>query len=476
VHAPADGSLLAGLAQDDAQSVAEMGKRARVAQARLAALPRRERAFLLEKLSVAVRQAKDALGGLITLEGGKTVKEGVGEAESSADVLLKTVADASLPEFSGMIRVKERPPVGVVGLITSFNFPLVVAHWTLAPALLAGNAVLWKPSEKTPLTALGLKGVFDAALPEWSDLLHIVVGGREAGSALVAEPQVDMVSATGSVAMGRGIKVVLERRAGRVFQPILELGGNNGVIISDKIDDAHRDFALDALLNSYYGTSGQRCTNTRRLIVHEKQLQPVVAGLKARNAALMDSGAVANPLSGVSNAYGYGPLIDGDAYARFVKSMEQAKVEGGQVWGGERVLKELEGAYYVAPAIAVMPNQTAVMHEETFAPLLFITPYAGDVGDALMLLNAPDNAGLVAGIYTQSQREADMFAASAQAGHVLINGPKGTGTPAFGMGFGGNKASGEGEILNSADPLRAFTRDTQYRRIAQNVSIVMDRH
>ena len=173
--------------------------------------------------------------------------------------------------------------------------------------------------------------------------------------------------------------------------------------------------------------------------------------------------------------FGYGPLIDGDAFSRFEQAQKKVIQAGGKILFGKRILvAEYPKAYYVEPALALMPEQTEIMHEEVFAPLLFITPYAGDIHAALKLLNAPENAGLVSGIYTQSQEEADIFAAHSDAGHVLINSPKGTGTPAFGMGFGGNKSSGEGEILNAADPLRPFTRDTKFSRIAQNKDIKMD--
>ncbi|NCY25734.1 MAG: aldehyde dehydrogenase family protein, partial [Alphaproteobacteria bacterium] len=211
-----------------------------------------------------------------------------------------------------------------------------------------------------------------------------------------------------------------------------------------------------------------------RLIVHSSQMDAVMQGLQKNIAEFVQSGAIVNPLTGQPNDYGYGPLIDADAYARFERAKSQVQQEWGMVWGGQRLMPEYPDAYYVAPALARMTSQTAIMHEETFAPLLYLVPYEGGLENALPILNAPDNAGLVAGIYTQSQVEADMFAMGAEAGHVLINSPRGTGTPAFGMGFGGNKDSGEGEILNAADPLRPFVRDTHFRRIAQNTAIPMD--
>lgn len=472
VTCPADGSLLAAMAEDDMASLAAKIAKAGAAQIRFSRLSRPRREALLEGLSAAVKAGKAQLSELITLEGGKTVAEGQGEADGSADILLKTIKDAALPEFGGMLRQKERPPVGLVGLITSFNFPLAVANWTIGPALLAGNGVVWKPSEKTPLTAIAYKNIFDGAMGEFADLLQVLVGGRELGAGLVAAEEVALISATGSVAMGRGIKAVLAQKAHAPCPPILELGGNNGVIMTAKMSEAHREWAVGALMHSFFGTAGQRCTNTRRLIVHRSQWDDVVGLLKVQIARLLDSGAVVNPLGGISNAFGYGPLIDGHAFALFEKAKQMAQQQGGEVWGGKRIL-EAEGGYYVEPALALMREQSPIVHEETFAPLLYVMPYDGALEVAIAMLNAPENAGLVSAIYTQSQQEADAFAAGSEAGHVVINPAKGTGTPAFGMGFGGNKASGEGEILNAADPLRAFTLATSYRRIAQNKDVVM---
>jgi len=491
VHCPADGEIIAHLALDDKQSLADKVNRAAAAQRVLGSQKREERAALVEKLSAEIKGSREWLGELITLEAGKTPKEALAEADGASDILLKTIKDASLAEFGGMLRCKERPPVGIVGLITSFNFPLVVANWTIAPALLAGNGVVWKPSEKTPLVALAYKAVFDGAMGGVKDLLQLVIGGREVGEALVSHEAIDMISATGSVQMGQGIKAALARKKNNNVKPILELGGNNGIIISEKMSADHLEWALHSLLNSFLGTTGQRCTNTRRLIVQRGMMDKVVAILQKHIEAFLASAEMQNPLFEIvrlrqgfgetsrhsafsATADGYGPLIDADAYQRFERAKKRALEEGGKILFGERLLAaEHPNAYYVEPALAVMPAQTAVMHEETFAPLLFIAPY-NTLDEAIALLNAPANAGLTNGIYTQSQAEADRFASANQAGHGLINSAKGTGTPAFGMGFGGNKESGTGEILNAADPLKPFTRDDHYRRIAQNKDIAMD--
>jgi len=475
ITCPANGAVIAWLAPDSVESLSEKVSRAHAAQQAWSVLHRSQRVSLLEAVSTVLKQHREVLAEVLMLEAGKTAKEALVEVDGSAEVLLKTIRDAALPELNGMVRCKERPPVGVVGLITSFNFPLVVANWLVAPALLARNALVWKPSEKTPLTALAYKAVFAAAMGAHAGLLQIVIGGRDIGEALVAHERVDMVSATGSVAMGKGIKAALAVKKNNAVRPILELGGNNGVIVSEKISQAHLEWSLASLMGSFLGTSGQRCTNTRRLIVHRKIHEAAVAILQKHIEHFIASGAIQSPLSAVSNEYGYGPLIDGDAYDRFERAKKKVMEEGGKILFGKRMLEtQYPNAYYVEPALALLPKQTALMHEEIFAPLLFIVPY-DDIEQAMAILNAPANAGLVGGIYTQSQSEADRFAAENQAGHGLINSPKGTGTPAFGMGFGGNKASGEGEILNAADPLRAFTREDSFSRIAQNKDVAMDK-
>lgn len=475
VTSPADGSVIAAIAQDTAKAVGEKITAARGAQKLWSGRLRSERIPLIKALSEAIKEQRDPLATLITLEAGKTLKEAYTEVDGSASILLKTIEDASLADLGNMERVKERPPVGLVGLITSFNFPLVVANWNMGAALLAGNGVVWKPSEKTPLVALAYYGVFRAIAGTQTDLLQVVVGGRELGEALVAHEEIDMISATGSVAMGKGIRATLGRKFNKGQKHILELGGNNGVIISQHSSKDHRDWAVQSMLNAFLGTSGQRCTNTRRVFIHRDVYDEVCETFKTALDAFIASGVIQNPLLGESNEYGYGPLIDAGAYRRFDRAMRMAEAQGGLAVLGQRLMKEEHpDAYYVEPALAFLPAQTAVMMEETFAPLLFLVPYDGGVEEAVKLLNEPANSGLVSAIYTQKQEEADYFARHSDAGHVLINPPKGTGTPAHGMGFGGNKESGEGEILNGADPLQAFTRDGHFRRIASNKDITMD--
>lgn len=469
VRAAATGKTVMTLAEDTAATLAEKITHAQRAQAAWSRLKRTEREHAIEAVAGAIKTRREALAACIHADSGKTIKECFVEVDGSADVLVKTIKDASLPELGGMLRVKERPPVGLVGLITSFNFPMVVAFWSLAPAWLAGNAVLWKPSEKTPLVALAVKALFDQTLPRHAGLLEVLIGGRDIGQALVAHESVGLIAATGSVAMGQAIGKTLAAKQGNVAPPILELGGNNGVVISDKMSPAHLEWSVGAILGSFLGTTGQRCTNTRRVFIHRSLYSQSAALFESKIRAFMD-GASDDP----DNAYGYSALIDADAFGRFESAKQAAAAEGGKIVLGARLLKpDYPEAYYVEPALALMPTQTEVMHTETFAPLLFLAPY-DTFDEAISLVNAPENAGLVAGIYTQNQAEADRFAAACEAGHCLINSAKGTGTPAHGMGFGGNKHSGCGEILNAADPLAAFTREGRFTRIAQNKDVAMD--
>jgi len=466
VHSPHRGTVIAQLTIDDAAAIDRQVLKLVATQSSWASLPYTVREKSLADYAAALRLEREAIAAILSEEAGKTMKEALAETDSAADTITNTIKQATLAEQGGMLRRKERPPVGVVGLITSFNFPIAVAHWTLAPALLAGNGVLWKPSEKTPLTALAAKAVFDRVMGEYKDLLQITIGGREVGEALVAHESVDLISATGSVGMGMGIKALLAKKRNNAVAPILELGGNNGVIISNQMSDEHLNWSLGAILTSFLGTTGQRCTNTRRLFIQRSLYEKSVSILERMLQEFIDKQA-GDP----ENPYGYAALIDADGFKRFEAAKAKTSEQGGRIMMGGR-LESPQGVYRVQPALALLATQSSVMHEETFAPLLYVVPY-DTLDEAISMVNAPENAGLVAAIYTQNQAEVDLFAARADAGHILIKSPKGTGTPAYGMGFGGNKQSGCGEILNSADPLAAFTRPTHFRRIAQNKDVVM---
>ncbi len=430
---------------------------AQASQSLVAELSRKERVALLEAYAAGLSAARTTLAQTLAQDAKKTLKDAQAEVDASIDILHKTIKDTALADIGDLAREKIRTPVGIVGLITSFNFPMVVAHWNIAPAILAGNVVLWKPSEKTPLAAFECKKIFDETAGKYKDALQLLKGNRALGASMVANEEVDMISATGGVAMGDAIRKTLATKENNSVPPILELGGNNAVVIGEKVDDIHISFALNAILSSFLGTTGQRCTNTRRLIVYVKWFERVVAQLERMVGEFISSGAIKDP----ENIYGYNQLIDDDAVKRLEHTKAQAIKQGARIlFGGDN-----------EPVLAIMPGQAAIMNTETFAPLLYLVPYSGSIDSAMELVNEPENAGLVNGIYTLSQEEADRFVALNEAGHSVINSPKGTGTPANGMGFGGNKASGSGEILWSADPLAAFTKPASVKRVVVNKAI-----
>ena len=478
VTSPLTGREIAKVRSDTAEDLDRKISLCQRAQTAWAELLLETREVFLNDFSVVLRQNRETIAKILTFEAGKAPAEALGEVDNFADMLVKTIEQTTLLEFAGMRRRKERLPLGLIGLITSFNFPLAVAGWTSAPAFLAGNGVLWKPSEKTPLTALALKALFDQACTAYRDafvnpdLLQILLGGREVGESMVADARVEMISATGSVGMGKAIERALAER--RASPAILELGGNNAAIISEHTTQAHREYAVNALLLSILGSNGQRCTNTRRIIAHESIFKEIKELFTRAFEAFIASGAIKISWEDAPNTYGYGPLIDAEAFARFEHTKKQAQMEGGQVIFGKRLFADAQpDAYFVEPCLVCLPSQTPIMFEETFAPLVTLIPYAGAIDQAIALANAPRNAGLVNAIYTLSQKEADLFARENKAGHSLINPPKGTGTPAHGMGFGGCKDSGMGEILNTLDPLAPFTRKDSVSRVAQAVNIEM---
>ncbi len=455
VSSPLNGVQIGVIAADDAASVEQKVRAASVAQREWQALSLEKRSDALLRLADVVESSAAEIAEIINIESGKTLAEAEGEVGNFSTTIRTTVEKAAAPleDLGSMQRRKIHAAVGNVGLITSFNFPLAVAGWNISPAMLAGNSVVWKPSEKTPLTALAVKSLFDKVDDLPNDLLQILVGEVDVGVALVENEQIGMVSATGSVAMGNSIARALSGKKGNKRPPIIEAGGNNGVVISANNSVGNLQFAVDSISKSFLGTAGQRCTNTRRLFVAEPVLEQVMAMLEAKLAAAkIDT-----------------PLVDEAAYDVFANACSAAKEQGGEIMGGGKA--ESDGGFYVNPAIVKLPTQSEIMHEECFGPLLFVVPFA-DFSQALKMVSAPQNAGLVNGVYTQSRAEVDAFVQANEAGHCVVNAPNGTGTPAHGMGFGGNKESGIGEILNQQDPLRAFSLGAN--RVALNLDIELN--
>ncbi|MNF29931.1 Succinate-semialdehyde dehydrogenase [NADP(+)] [compost metagenome] len=358
-------------------------------------------------------------------------------------------------QLYGLTIASERPghhmreswhPLGVVGVISAFNFPVAVWAWNATLALVCGNAVVWKPSEKTPLTALACQALFDKALKAFGDapagLSQLIVGDRDAGEALVEDPRVVLVSATGSTRMGREVAPRVAARFGRC---ILELGGNNAMILTPSAD---LDMAVRAILFSAVGTAGQRCTTLRRLIAHESVKDEIVSRLKAAYAKVR----VGHPLQGNL----VGPLIDKQAFESMQNALVKARDEGGQVFGGERQLADsYPDAFYVTPALVEMPAQSEVVRHETFAPILYVLTYR-DFDEALRLNNEVPQ-GLSSCIFTLDVREAEAFqsAAGSDCGIANVNiGPSGA---EIGGAFGGEKETGGGRESGS-DAWKAYMR------------------
>ena len=415
-------------------------------------VPAPRRGELVRLLGEELRAAKTDLGRLVTLEAGKIASEGLGEVQEMIDICDYAVGLSR--QLFGLTLATERPghrmmeswhPLGVVGVITAFNFPVAVWSWNAALALVCGDPVIWKPSEKTPLTALAVEALFERAAARFGDapahLSTVLIGGRQAGEALVEHPKVPLVSATGSTAMGRAVG---PRLAARFARALLELGGNNAAVVCPSAD---LDLTLRGVAFAAMGTAGQRCTSLRRLIVHESIHDRLLEALKAAYASV----SVGDP-----RAEGtlIGPLIDSAAHDAMQRALLEARGAGGEVFGGERVTLNGDGVY-VRPALARMPAQAEVVRRETFAPILYVLRYR-DLEEAIALNNAVAQ-GLSSSIFTNDLREAERFvsASGSDCGIANVNiGPSGA---EIGGAFGGEKETGGGREAGS-DSWKAYMR------------------
>ena len=453
VHTPIDGSRIGSVALQGAADVEQAVGRAERAFQAWRSVPAPRRGELVRQFGEALRAHKADLGELVSWEAGKITQEGLGEVQEMIDICDFAVGLSR--QLYGLTIASERPghhmreswqPLGVVAVISAFNFPVAVWAWNAALALVCGNPVIWKPSEKTPLTALACQALFDKVVagfdgaPEY--LNQVLIGDRSAGEALVEDPRVALVSATGSTRMGRD---VAPRVAARFARSILELGGNNAMILAPSAD---LDLAVRAILFSAVGTAGQRCTTLRRLIAHESVKEEIVARLKAAYAKVR----IGHPLQGNL----VGPLIDRQAFEAMQGALSQARGEGGKVFGGERQLAEqFPEAFYVSPAIVEMPEQSDVVRGETFAPILYVIGYS-DFEQALQLNNSVPQ-GLSSCVFTNDVREAEQFmsATGSDCGIANVNiGPSGA---EIGGAFGGEKETGGGRESGS-DAWRAYMR------------------
>jgi aldehyde dehydrogenase (NAD+) len=432
-------------------------KRAEAAFLQWRIVPAPKRGELVRLLGEELRSAKRDLGRLISIEVGKIESEGLGEVQEMIDICDFAVGLSR--QLYGLTIATERAdhrmmenwhPLGVVGIITAFNFPTAVWAWNAALALVCGNSIVWKPSEKAPLCAIATQAIFERAVRRFvkaegiivDDLSAIIMGGRDLGELIANSPIVQLVSATGSTAMGREVGPRVAARFGRV---LLELGGNNAAIICPSAD---LDLALRAVAFGAMGTGGQRCTTLRRLFVHESIYDQFVPRLRKAFASV----AVGNPLVEGNLV---GPLIDKGAFDSMQAALERARAAGASISGGERIETEFVDAYYVRPALAEVASQIGPMKQETFAPILYVTRYS-DLGEAIRLQNAVAQ-GLSSAIFTLDMREAEQFLSVQGSDCGIANVNIGTSGAEIGGAFGGEKETGGGRESGS-DSWRAYMR------------------
>ncbi|MEM9669948.1 MAG: aldehyde dehydrogenase family protein [Pseudomonadota bacterium] len=452
VLTPIDGCLIASVRSHALTDVQGAVDRSNQAFLKWRSVPAPRRGELVRLLGDELRRHKEALGALVTLECGKIRQEGLGEVQEMIDICDFAVGLSR--QLYGLTIASERPghtmretwhPMGPCGIISAFNFPVAVWSWNAALALVCGDPVIWKPSEKTPLTALATQKIFERAVTAFGsdapdDLSQVLIGARDIGDALVRSEAVPLVSATGSTRMGREVSQVV---AGRFGRAILELGGNNAMIVTPAAD---LDMALRAIVFSAVGTCGQRCTSLRRLIVHRDIKDALLERLKASYETL----AIGDPLDECNLV---GPLIDEDAFAAMQSSLTAVKDQGGTVCGGERI--EALSGVYVRPAIVDMPGQTDIVREETFAPILFVMAY-DDLDEAIAIQNEVSQ-GLSSCIFSTDVRETEHFlsAVGCDCGIANVNiGPSGA---EIGGAFGGEKATGGGRESGS-DAWKSYMR------------------
>ena len=454
VRSPITGEVMAQLPLQQAAEVAAVIGQAQQAYLAWRETPAPRRGELVRLIGEELRTHKALLGQLVTLEVGKSPSEGEGEVQEMIDICDFAVGLSR--QLHGLTIATERPghrmmetwhPLGVCGVISAFNFPVAVWSWNAALALVCGNSVVWKPSEKTPLTALATQAIVQRALSRFGTapegLLPLLLGERDVGAALVDDPRVALVSATGSTAMGRAVGPKL---AARFARAILELGGNNAAIVAPSAD---LDLALRGIAFAAMGTAGQRCTTLRRLFVHDSVYDALVPRLIKAYASVR----VGDPRE---DGVLVGPLIDAAALGAMQQALQQARELGAVVHGGERVLTEAgESACYARPALVEMPAQSGPMLHETFAPILYVQRYT-DLDEAIALNNAV-GAGLSSSIFTLDLREAERFmsAVGSDCGIANVNiGPSGA---EIGGAFGGEKETGGGREAGS-DSWKAYMR------------------
>ncbi len=455
IYSPVDGELIASVnlaTKDDYEKIMEKAQAAFIEWRKV---PAPKRGEIVRQIGEKLREYKEPLGKLVTYEMGKIYQEGLGEVQEMIDICDFAVGLSR--QLHGFTMHSERPehrmydqyhPLGVVGIISAFNFPVAVWAWNAMLAAACGDVCIWKPSEKTPLTALAcqviMKDVLKANnLPE--GIFSLIIGDAEIGKAMSEDRRIPLVSATGSTRMGKSVGEVVGSRLGR---SLLELGGNNALIITE---NANLELAIPATVFGAVGTCGQRCTTTRRLIVHTDMYEEV----KRRLLAIYPSLKIGNPLLEENLV---GPLIDKDAVNMFEAALTKVKEEGGNILIGGEVLsgEGYESGTYVTPAIAEAKNSFEIVQDETFAPILYLLKYEGEVENAIAIQNDVKQ-GLSSAIFTDSMQQAERFLSYSGSDCGIANVNIGTSGAEIGGAFGGEKETGGGRESGS-DAWKVYMR------------------
>jgi aldehyde dehydrogenase (NAD+) len=453
-YSPADGKKIGEVSSASQSEYDSVIQKAQEAFSKWRMMPAPQRGEIVRQMGEAFRQHKAALGELVSYEMGKSLQEGLGEVQEMIDICDFAVGLSR--QLYGLTMHSERPghrmyeqyhPLGIVGIISAFNFPTAVWSWNAMIALVCGDVCVWKPSEKTPFCAIACHHIISEVLqknnvPE--GVCNLIIGGREVGEWLAADSRIPLVSATGSTAMGRKVASVVGQRLGRT---LLELGGNNAIIITPEAD---LDIAIRGAVFGAVGTAGQRCTTTRRLIIHESLYETVKQKLKGAYSQLR----IGNPLDQQNHV---GPLIDTDAVRRYVDAIEACKKEGGSfVVEGEVLQGDAFGSgCYVKPCIAEAKPHYRIVQEETFAPILYLLSYR-DLDEAIAIQNGVPQ-GLSSSIMTLNMREAEQFLSAAGSDCGIANVNIGTSGAEIGGAFGGEKETGGGRESGS-DSWKAYMR------------------
>lgn len=454
VRSPIDGEVIAKLHETAPGDMPEVIATSQAAFAAWRSVPAPRRGELVRLLGEELRAAKADLGAVVTLEAGKISAEGLGEVQEMIDICDFAVGLSR--QIYGLTIASERPghrmmetwhPMGPCGVISAFNFPVAVWSWNATLALVCGNPVIWKPSEKASLAAMATMKILQRALDRFGDaptgLVQLAIGNADIAEALAESKAVPIISATGSTRMGAVVGPKVMARWGR---PILELGGNNAMIVAPSAD---LDMAVRAIVFSAVGTAGQRCTSLRRLVVHHSIREELVSRLVKSYASL----SIGDPRS-VSTLVG--PLIDIQSRNRMLAQLDKARADGGTVYGGKAVEQTVPvGGAYVEPALVVMPAQTDTVREECFAPILYVLDY--DTLDEAIAMQNDVPQGLSSCIFTLNLREAETFLSAVGSDCGIANVNIGTSGAEIGGAFGGEKETGGGRESGS-DAWKAYMR------------------